>query len=241
MGLSRSYPDWGVVPSSFIPADIDNAELAARLESPDAYRREGRVVALTDFSPSTGGWTPVSNAYISAAKSYVGSSSMFLNGSFGDNCLLEKWLPGFTSSKIGLSFYGQINTWYTHYLYVQIQLVSLAWYRYARIRADFDLFTLAFLNVVGGYTDFYANNDIRGLNRWINFKLIADFETRTYSRFYYNGEECFAAIAPGVPIFSVAPGAAGIGMLMQIYAQSKLNPNGIDCYIDAPIVTIHEF
>lgn len=55
--MPRGHPDWWIQTGQFSFADIDTAELAARLGSPVTYQRSGRVIYFTDFEVDRNDWS----------------------------------------------------------------------------------------------------------------------------------------------------------------------------------------
>jgi len=237
MPLQRTIPDGGVIPSEYLPADIDSAELAARIGSPDVYRREGRVISITDFSPNREGWV-FTNCILSAARAYNGNASVLQNAPFGSASTMEKLLPINASLKMGLSCYSIIETHYTQYQFLKMRLASGSGDKSGFIRIDYDNAQLAYLNSSGVYTVFYTNTNLRSLLTWVNFKLTVDFENNLYLRFFWNNIDTMAGISP--PALYNAAGVPGTGIICSVQAQSTIAaPSRV--FVDSPIVTVHEF
>lgn len=242
MPFQRTYPDGGVSESEYLPADIDSAELAARLGSPDVYRREGRVISVTDFSPNTEGWK-FSSAFnfISTRQAYNGVSSAYISGDPPPaQRMISKDLPVNSSLKMGLSVYNMISFSLFQNIYVRMKHISSTIIKNATIKIDYNAAQISYLNSAGTYTLFYSNPEVKTLDKWINWKLIADFENDLYLRFFYNNIDTMAGITP--PALRVTAGATfGTGIEAALYAESSLAPNSFYTFFDSPIITIHEF
>ena len=94
-------------------ANIDSAELAARLGSIDKFDRRGSVMALSDFETTLAQWTPRgsgvgNNVYINASEARTGIASckMITGAAAGENADIYRYLPYYDKSKLGyeLSF-----------------------------------------------------------------------------------------------------------------------------------------
>lgn len=238
MGV-RSYPDYGVTPSAYIPADVDMAELAARVSAVDRYRREGKVLSLADCAPDLDGWNLQTLAYLSTTKAIIGNTSVLLSGPYGSTPLISKYFPVTANLKMGLSFYVNVDFYTDNYLFIQLQALAPPNWRYARIRVDFSTGTITHLNNSGIYTTIHMETNLIQVNRWHNLKLIADFENDLYLRFFLNNTDLFAGNT--APLYTSGASGPGMGFLAQIYAQSVNPAHQTNINIDGMILSIHEF
>jgi hypothetical protein len=244
MTFKRTLPDHGITPSEYIPADVDNAELAARLGSIDTFRREGRVLSLADFSPAWSGWEGNNflRCYTSPRAAVMGAASMYLTTqAVGDLATITKKVPISASLKMGISLYSRFDFYYLQYLYITIQRVTPLLHRFATIRINFSTSDIHYRNNTGAYTLLINYPDIRNLNNWSNFKLIADYETDKYLRFYINTFEVFSYVNLAPEVYQVAAADPGNTFIFQITATDTGGATPASQNIDGVIISAHEY
>jgi hypothetical protein len=185
----RSYPDFGVVPSGSMAPDIDMAELAARLGSPMTWRRDGRVLSLTDFCPSRNGWVfsdPVLTAIVASNYAYIGGASVRCKSTYvGVGVTIYRRMPLASNTRIGLEMMICEEVGISHELKFTIgRQISPTEIARGVIWVKTLNSTIYYVDSVGNLQLCYTRPMpfIKGINH--NFKLVVDFTTLKYVRFF---------------------------------------------------------
>ena len=240
--LIRTYPDNGVTPSQYIPADIDMGELASRLGSADRYRREGRIISQADFSPTNDGWWihPLERPYCFYSPEYsiIGNASLCTLG--GDHLTtngIEKYLPITSNLTYGLSFYTKVDTHLEQRTSAVIRMSNGVKNIQGGVRVWWKNGQVFYYDNSGTWYNFFTDLNLVSLYKWVNIKIIVDFETNKYLRIFINNVDVLNA----QPLmYSLTPVAEYLTHTT-IYSISTLAGNTTHNYIDAPVITIHEF
>ena len=170
-------------------ANLDDAELAARLGSVNTFDRRGSTIWYDDFESATPKWRPLlrgdrGSIAISAEKCWMGSSSCkFVTGDqLLDFAYITKFFPVPSSTKIGLELHihpvGILND-------ITIGLHgddSVTQYR-AQLFYDVEDSTVSYINSGGGRVPLKTDVlFVDGEDIWIPLKLVMDWDTKKYIR-----------------------------------------------------------
>ena len=237
----RSYPDFGVAPSDSIASDIDIAELAARLGTNLKWRRDGRVLVSSNFSPGRDGWIfGLGTAEMEIlASNYVYSGESCVHAWSTANPaqrFLTKTLPLSPSTKLGLEVMICEHPTFDHIFNLTImRQATVAVVDTGSIRMNMAAGTIEYLDNAGAWIQFYTLGGPPFANGyWHNFKLVCDFENNTYVRAYADD----ILIPMGFLLYD----ALGFvdNMFFEIGATAAAQSN-INCYLDNAIITSTEF
>lgn len=241
--MQRTYPDDGATQSTYIAPDIDMAELAARLGSPVTWRRDGRVLSLTNFSPDADGWILSSGgATVEIASSdyiYSGDASCHLFTAVNPPATgnIYKRIPLPTSSRLGLEVmlceYVATNHKVELTIYRAVNPTTTA---RARVQIDLLNGTISYFDSAGAYQLFYTKAS-GGFSREMNhnFKLVADFENNTYLRMFADD------VLTEMPfVLNNFVGAIDTAMF-EIAVVPQAVDGLINIYIDNAIITSSEY
>lgn len=238
----RTYPDFGAAQSGTIAPDIDIAELAARMGSPVTWRRDGRVLSLTNFSPDADGWVLSSGgATVEIASSdyiYSGDASCHLFTTVNPPATgnIYKRIPIPSSARIGLEAMICENVGVDHDVYFTLyRKVDNANYTKAGVKIEMITGRAYYLNNVGAYVLFYTRPAAYTREMNHNFKLVVDFANTTYLRFFTDD---VLVEMPYIPQNIV--GALDI-MVFEINITPHVAGGLINIFVDNTIITCSEY
>jgi len=236
----RSYPDFGVAPSDSITADVDMGELAARMGSPMTWRRDGRVLALTNFSPGMNGWAKdLGDTEIEILQQgnrvYSGSSSLHAWSLIaGQDRSIYKTIPGLATSRIGLECMFCEDFLHHHLLELRIRNRRNALTSWEGIlRVDLENGLVYYLNNAGAWVLCYTHGRPYLQPVFHNFKLVVDFTTGQYIRAHTDEVQ----INLNIPMFATA--VVSDFLYFSLTAGSKAGIL-VACYWDNVIITAAE-
>lgn len=202
----RTSPDYGSPQSSLISPDIDIGELAARINRNLLYRREGRILHYTDFSPSMNGWnTSFSTVYVSTHMPLIGSGALAMDGIDPTQLAATITLPVVTTGKYGLSTYVMWDFYVAPHAIISMQYFDGTNGHRARYRFKFDTGEIQYINSSNVWTTMATITDLVSPETYISMKMIVDWENKKYVNLQWNGEllelpvAVYTYSAPAVP------------------------------------------
>ena len=241
MGLQRTYPDNGVALSDNIAPDVDLAELAARLGSPMTWRRDGRVLSLTNFSPSMDGWKkdlgdPEIAVWGNEDRIYSGGASLHAWSTVAaQDRSICKTIPGIATSRIGLECMFCEETTHHHILEMTVRNRYNALSSWEGIlRIDLQNGLVYYLNSAGAWILCYTHGRPYLQPDYHNFKLVVDFTKGRYVRAHTDEVQ----IPLNVPLFTTP--IVSDCLYFSLNAGAKLGQFN-DCYWDNVIITASEY
>lgn len=174
----------------------DMAELAARLGSIVSFVRSGSVMYMETFEGGLGAWdqnTTGTNAEVALCNDRVfsGNVAVYLKSGTGATpyANIAKLFPSPVASRVGLaSYFSVVSGGKSFEIYLTTGDGVTTWYY--RIRYDHSTGKLAYWTPTNTWTDFATHGVLyESANNYHTFKLVADFVTHKYVRFYLDGKE----------------------------------------------------
>lgn len=177
-----------------ISANVDNAELAARLGSPVTLDRRGTVIWMDDFeSPDTQKWAESIDAggtcSISATRSWMGDQSIktVTNAKKGDDVVLGKEFALPTQHTMGFEIMYHMPLGKPIVYIKVIGYDGHDWFE-GQVRYDHNTQKVYYYDSGGNPVELIredSNSTI--LEPWRLMKLVVDWDTKKYIRFIFCG------------------------------------------------------
>ena len=202
----RSGPDDGYDPNNLSALLTDNAEIAARLGSPDTLRRTGKVAWLDEMSVLNPWAISASGGSADIVSSMVmrGFSSLRLTPPASTNSMsVQRYFPSMVTDRMGFEvsiapkiMYGTITNGYRAYMMVG-QIVGGILYQ-GGLRIDWLNNVIAYMNYVGNYTNIFniSASSIVSNPQWANLKIVIDLTSFQTIRAYYNNQSAIITASP---------------------------------------------
>lgn len=192
--MAHTRPDYTTSSKmEIIYGEVDNGELAARLESIDTFDRRGSVIYLDNFENLLDKWTDLTGGVgaavtVSTENALSGSCSAKLvtGNAIDDYAQISKLLPypilGPMGFEAALALDGQCkHIYFTMALYDGTETYT------AQIDIEPMATNLSCATPVGAYTVFDPAFTLRQTNEMFHIvKLVADFSTGKYVRFIFD-------------------------------------------------------
>lgn len=241
--MPHGTPDWGnVAAQSTVKITLDNAELAARLGSPNTFERGGNVLYQTSFEQGLSGINHIHNGTNSAVtldtvESKTGAYSAKLTAG-SDGLHLAELFRNFaypSLSVVGLEVGMKLLDLYD-YFYVAFQLFDGVSLWDNAIRHNQTTKTLGYWSSAGAWVTFATNMDWQaGSSPFHVFKLRADFDAKTYGRCTVDNVEYDLR---SIPLQQLASAVVPQQTVMMVLTGRLANNDVI--YLDDIIVTQNE-
>jgi hypothetical protein len=182
---------------------IDDAELAARLNSPVTFDRRGNVVYLDTFDSSTINWNQDLKGgrgaiSISADRSWTGNTSLKLEtgATANDWCWLTKRFLLTTANRIGLSLtvHAQSNN---ANLLIYLMGTTTTYSYTMLVEYDWENKTLKYQDDQGAWQTLTSNIEKGAAKElWTPIKMVLDFEEKKMVRIICGGVEYDVSTKP---------------------------------------------
>lgn len=188
-----TYPDYGVYQSQVISPEGDLGEIAAKITHP-RYRREGRILSFADCSPSMDGWmldTSCSIEYntfqYEGTGAVSGNASVLCQDSPPNVASVVKFLPTTLNRRMGLEFMIAFNNTNSRIIMETTYWLNLT-AKIGRITFNSANGDVSYQDDTG-YHLFTTHPGLTYVRNWINVKLVTDYDTSKYIRFYIDNDE----------------------------------------------------
>ena len=224
-------------------SNIDNAELAARLGSPNLFDRRGSIVFMDDFEATPFNWAVYSSggaggaAVLSNTKSFTGSQSVKMTtpNSSAEFVRIHKNLQRPIDGRMGLEFTFQPNSEIDYYR-ITMMLYETTIYYASSMQIDVANEKLQYTDSAGAWQDAATGVKLRTESTiWYTWKYVIDLSTHNYVRSMLGKNET------DLSTYSLA--SAGYAGNPYLYASFLVyngrNANDI-IYIDNCIITQEE-
>lgn len=239
----RDSPDYGTGSvTRGMGCDIDAAELAARLWSPQWFDRQGTTLFMEDFSHGIGSWatgkTPATTTITTSTyNTYLGPYSLRFATTIGvgNEAHIERGLPFPYYAPVGFQFCFY-NTGLCTYIEQEMELLTRVSTLFPAIRIDADSNELYYKDNVGSWVKF-ADVGLGPYNggQYHVAKLVVDLELSRYERFILDTVEY------DLSSYSIQAGAADSKDVLVIKIRLDSNDaQAEELFIDNVVLTINE-
>lgn len=237
----QTAPDWSSQYGDLGAPLLDLSELAPRLGSPNTYRRSGRVLYQDAFDYN--GFVPKNcNLYLSMQRPFAGSACLVLVNNLVDTGgSAYKCFPLLDTRTIGIEvFIANRETGYTDPFKAGILLETFSSTSYKKmgVRFNYPDQNFEYLTSSDTWGVLSSARDIDLIAyQYQNVKFVADLESNTYKRIYFN-DLLFSE--PDYTLYYYVAGAPqGKTMQVSVLIDDE-NLQGLSAAFDNVIVTVDE-
>ena len=241
--MPHGQRDWGNIGAETIVHGLDDqAELAARLWSPNTFNREGSVLFMDGFETGLSAWS----TYTTGGGNYVRTSrewwvtngyscKMYTTGSAPTLSKIQRYFPYPVSGKYG--FEAAIATdQYLDILTYQVLVYDGTYQNKYLVRFDYDNDVIQVWNV-DTWVDIAdpAKWHVMGLGMYNQIKMVFDIDSEYYERLIVNGDEYNLRVYQPQQSANVA--APYMDLTIQVEGADGQNS---ESYVDNVIITMNE-